>query len=50
MKDENFFRESIEYIQKKTKEILERVSEDDVNKVKKLFFKSNRIFVYGAGR
>ena len=50
MKDENFFRGSIEYIQKKTKEILERVSEDDVKKVKKLFFKSNRIFVYGAGR
>ena len=50
MKDEMFFRGSIDYIQKKIKEILEKVSEKDIDRIKKLFFKSNRIFVYGAGR
>jgi len=50
MNNEKFFYHSIEYIQKKIKQILEKVSEKDVDKVKKLFFKSNRIFVYGAGR
>ncbi len=44
------FNESINYIQKKIKTILESVSIESINKVKKLFFKSNRIFVYGAGR
>jgi len=44
------FNESIIYIQKKIKTILENVSEKKINEVKKLFFKSNRIFVYGAGR
>jgi len=50
MNNKNVFRESVEYIQKKIKEILGRISEDDVNRVKDLFFQSNRIFVYGAGR
>ena len=50
MKDEAFFQGSIEYIQKKINQILDKVSTDVVNKIKKLFFKSNRIFVYGAGR
>jgi len=50
MNNKNVFRESVEYIQKKIKEILGRISEDDVNRVKNLFFQSNRIFVYGAGR
>jgi len=50
MNSKNVFRESVEYIQKKIKEILGRISEDDVNRVKDLFFQSNRIFVYGAGR
>lgn len=44
------FTDSIEYIQRKIKDILESVSPDDIEKVKSLFFKSNRIFVYGAGR
>jgi 6-phospho 3-hexuloisomerase len=50
MKEKNIFNESINYIQKKIKEILSKVSQDDVKKVKKLFFRTNRIFVYGAGR
>ena len=50
MKNINVFRDSIEYIQRKIREILERVSEEDIRKVKTLFFQSNRIFVYGAGR
>ena len=28
----------------------EKISKGDINKVKKLFFQCNRIFVYGAGR
>ena len=50
MSNETVFRESVEYIQKKIKGILEEVSDKDIENVKKLFFKSNRIFVYGAGR
>jgi 6-phospho 3-hexuloisomerase len=50
MKKEMIFSESIGYIQRKIKDILESVSKDDVNKIKKMFFKANRIFVYGAGR
>ena len=44
------FSESIEYIQRKIKDILSKVSQEDINKVKNLFFTSNRIFLYGAGR
>jgi 6-phospho 3-hexuloisomerase len=43
-------RNSIEYIQRKIKEILNKVSEDELNKVTDLFSKSERVFVYGAGR
>jgi 6-phospho 3-hexuloisomerase len=50
MMENNIFNESIDYIQQKIKEILNKVSQSDINKVKKLFFKTNRIFVYGAGR
>jgi len=50
MKDEKTFRKSIEYIQSKIEYILKKVPEQDINKIKKLFFRSNRIFVYGAGR
>jgi 6-phospho 3-hexuloisomerase len=50
MTKKKVFSESISYIQRKIKDILENVSQDDIDKVKKLFFKSNRIFVYGAGR
>ena len=44
------FIESIEYIQKKIKVILEQVSQDEIDRIKKLFFKTGHIFVYGAGR
>ena len=50
MTEEMVFSDSISYIQRKIKDILESVSKDDVNKIKKLFFKADRIFVYGAGR
>ena len=45
---EIIFTNSINYIQLKLKQILDQVSPDDINKVKNLFFSSNRIFVYGA--
>jgi len=44
------FKDSIEYIQYKTKDILNTVSDGDIDKIKNLFFKCDRIFVYGAGR
>jgi len=44
------FQDSIDYIQRKIKDILNQVSSEDIEKIKKLFFNSNRIFVYGAGR
>ena len=50
MTDRMIFSQSIEYIQRKIKDILDNVSQDDIDKVKELFFSSNRIFVYGAGR
>jgi len=50
MKKEYVFDKSIEYIQKKVKEILNKVSKNEIEKIKNLFFRSNRIFVYGAGR
>jgi len=50
MTEKKIFSESISYIQRKIKDILDNVSQNDIDKVKKLFFKSNRIFVYGAGR
>ena len=50
MTQEIIFRESISYIQRKIKEILNNVSQNEIGKVKKLFFSSNRIFVYWAGR
>jgi 6-phospho 3-hexuloisomerase len=50
MNKEMVFCESIEYIQRKIKDILSTVSQDNIDSIKKLFFKSNRIFVYGAGR
>jgi 3-hexulose-6-phosphate synthase/6-phospho-3-hexuloisomerase len=44
------FHESLEYIQRKTIDILNTVTRDDIEKISNLFFKANRIFVYGAGR
>ena len=44
------FIKSLNYIQSKVNEILCKVSQKDIKKIKNLFFKSNHIFVYGAGR
>jgi 6-phospho 3-hexuloisomerase len=44
------FRNSLEYIQKKTSDILEKIEPQAIEKIISFFFKSNRIFVYGAGR
>jgi len=50
MTKEEVFKKSIDYIQRKVKDILSLVPQSDIDNIKKLFFKSNRIFVYGAGR
>jgi len=50
MTKEEVFKKSIDYIQRKVKDILNLVPQNDINNIKKLFLKSNRIFVYGAGR
>jgi 6-phospho 3-hexuloisomerase len=50
MKNEPVFKKSVDYIKYKLDDILNNVSQEDINKIKKLFFKCNRIFVYGAGR
>lgn len=50
MSKKTIFYDSIVYIQRKVKEILNKVSNVEIEKVKKLFFTSNRIFLYGAGR
>jgi 6-phospho 3-hexuloisomerase len=50
MKKNQIFRDSLDYIQIKIEDILNSVSDEDIKKIKNLFFKSNRIFVYGAGR
>jgi 6-phospho 3-hexuloisomerase len=44
------FHESLEYIQRKTIDILNTVTREDIEEINNLFFKANRIFVYGAGR
>lgn len=50
MTSNKIFTESVSYIQRKIKDILDKVSQEDIDTVKDLFFISNRIFVYGAGR
>jgi 6-phospho 3-hexuloisomerase len=50
MTEKKIFNKSIDYIQRKVKDILDKISQEDIDEVKKLFFSSNRIFVYGAGR
>lgn len=50
MNTNTVYGKSIEYIQKKVKSILENLPDEEVESVKKLFLKSNRVFVYGAGR
>jgi 6-phospho 3-hexuloisomerase len=50
MKESMTYLESVEYIQNKIKDILSKVHQEDIEKVKYLFLNANRIFVYGAGR
>jgi len=50
MGKKTIFKDSIEYIERKITDVLDKVSPEEVKKVKCLFFKSRRIFVYGAGR
>ncbi len=50
MKSSSVFHDSISYIHRKIKDILNQVSSEDISTVKNLFFQANHIFVYGAGR
>ncbi|UCD13272.1 MAG: 6-phospho-3-hexuloisomerase [Thermoplasmatales archaeon] len=50
MKGKDTFRQSLDYIQFKVKDILDDVTKKNIDKVITLFFKAKRIFVYGAGR
>lgn len=47
---EQVFKDSLDYIQLKIKDILSKVSENDIIIIKKLFLKTKRVFLYGAGR
>jgi 3-hexulose-6-phosphate synthase/6-phospho-3-hexuloisomerase len=49
-KNQEMFRSSLEYIGRKTTDILSQVSQKDIQRVSSSFFKAHRIFVYGAGR
>jgi len=44
------FRDSYQYIQRKTVDILDKIPKEDIQKIIRLFFKAHRIFLYGAGR
>ena len=44
------FRESLEYIHRKTADILAAVNRQDIDNINHSFFNAKRIFVYGAGR
>jgi len=50
MTSSDAFHESYIYIQRKIIDILNKVDNKDIEKIIRLFFKANRIFVYGAGR
>jgi len=50
MTENMIFSDSIEYIQRKINDILSQVDPVEIKEVKRFFFESNRIFVYGAGR
>jgi len=50
MTKKSLFLDSVEFINQKTKGILENVPGADFERIVRLFFDANRIFVYGAGR
>lgn len=47
---EKIYRQSLDYIQLKIKDILEDITKKNIDKIISEFFKAKRIFVYGAGR
>lgn len=47
---EEMYRQSLDYIQFKVKDILKDIDKKNIDKVVSAFFKAKRIFVYGAGR
>jgi len=49
MKKETY-RQSLDYIQFKIKDILKDITKKNINSIISYFFKAKRIFVYGAGR
>jgi 3-hexulose-6-phosphate synthase/6-phospho-3-hexuloisomerase len=50
MNNPDTFRGSLDYIQRKTIDILDKVTKENIKKIIISFFKANRVFVYGAGR
>ena len=50
MNTSSMFNDSIEYIQKKIRDILGKVYIEDIEQAKELFFNAKHVFVYGAGR
>jgi 6-phospho 3-hexuloisomerase len=50
MNEKTVFEHSLNYIHKKIGEILNKIDSEDIKSIKKLFLKSQRIFLYGAGR
>jgi 3-hexulose-6-phosphate synthase/6-phospho-3-hexuloisomerase len=50
MNTKDTFRDSLDYIQRKTIDILNTITKEDIKKINHSFFKAKRIFVYGAGR
>ena len=50
MPEKPIFEQSLVYIQQKLRGILSGIPTAELTRVNKLFFKANRIFVYGAGR
>jgi 3-hexulose-6-phosphate synthase/6-phospho-3-hexuloisomerase len=50
MNNADTFHDSLQYIHRKTKDILEMVTKEEIEQIIHSFFKAKRIFVYGAGR
>jgi 6-phospho-3-hexuloisomerase len=50
MIEKEMFRQSLDYIQYKVKDILDEVTKRNISNIIGAFFKAKRIFVYGAGR
>ncbi len=46
----NTFKESIDYILQKAEQILSSIDEKQIEEICEVFLKTERIFLYGAGR